>query len=365
VIAWLLGANLLYVTERSLTDGPGPFYTYWKSYWNILIVLISGIEDKEPLSLLGRVEVTAMLITGIVIVGMLTGEIVAILVKKAERAGKVALKPPRGKLAQHFVIIGTNSHLDAVIREIHAATRGQNYILVVAPEAEDLLVTDPIVYRRVFALGGDPVRIEVLEQAHLGDALRVVILAQGEPGQPAHLTDDRTLMRAIAVLGRRAGKPMVVEIMDPETLDEVGALEESGVEFILSRQYSEGLIAQAVLNPGITALFERLLTFAADTSEFYTVPAPPDLWGRTFSEACLRFLDSDAEAIIPVGIDRSPPNRPHSKLLLNPVVGRGGIEAADLVLREGDSLVLIAEDRPSFAAPSKEELWTGNILPRS
>ena len=50
---------------------------------------MSGIEDKEPISLLGRIEVTAMMVVGIVIVGMLTGEIVAILVKKAQRVGKV------------------------------------------------------------------------------------------------------------------------------------------------------------------------------------------------------------------------------------------------------------------------------------
>ena len=75
---------------------------------------LSGIEDKEPLSLLGRIEVTVMLIAGICIVGMLTGEIVAILVKKAQRVGKVAIMPPQGKLERHFVILGHNAHLDSV-----------------------------------------------------------------------------------------------------------------------------------------------------------------------------------------------------------------------------------------------------------
>ncbi|MDY0001028.1 MAG: hypothetical protein RBU30_07015 [Polyangia bacterium] len=190
-------------------------------------------------------------------------------------------------------------------------------------------------------------------------------MASEEKGQHPHLVDDLSLMRAIAVLGRGAGKPMVVELRDPRTLEEVGALEDAGVEFILSREYGEGLIAQAVLNPGVTGVFERLLTFAQDTSEFYSVPAPPDLWGKSFYSGRLKFLESDSEALILVGIDRSPPGKPHTKLLLNPVPGHSGVSEDDLILREGDGLLFIAEERPSFALTTKEELWSGSILPRS
>ena len=58
--------------------------------------------------------------------------------------------------------------LDNVIREIYIATHGLNYILVVSPDAEELRVTDPKVYSRVFALAGDPVRVEVLKGAQIG-----------------------------------------------------------------------------------------------------------------------------------------------------------------------------------------------------
>lgn len=364
-IAWVVGANMLHFTETSLADDPGPFTKYWDSYWNILIVLVSGIEDKEPLSLLGRIEMTAMMITGIVIVGMLTGEIVAILVRKAERAGKVAIKPPRGKLSGHFVILGTSSHVDAVIRELYTATAGKSYILVVAPDAENLPVTDPVIYRRVFGLSGDPVRLEVIEQAQIEAALRVVVLASDEPGQPPHLVDNRTLMEALAVMSRKAGKPLVAEIRDQQTLDEVHCLEDAGVEFILSRDYGEGLIAQAVLNPGVSEVFGRLMTFDVNTNELYTVPVPEELLGKTFRDAQLHFLDRDAEPVLPVGVDRSPPLIPHSQFMLNPVAGQCDIKEDDLTLRPGDSLIIMAYERPSFAHISKEQLWTGAILPRT
>ena len=57
--------------EVTLVGDEGPFAGYWRSYWNILIVLVSGIEDKEPLSLLGRMEVTLFLLAGLVIVVVL------------------------------------------------------------------------------------------------------------------------------------------------------------------------------------------------------------------------------------------------------------------------------------------------------
>ena len=138
-LGWLLavfvGGNLLHLTESSLDDASGPFDGYWRSYWSTLVVLVSGIEDKEPLSLLGRVEVAVLLIVGLVVVGMLTAEIVAALVRRGQRAGKVALKPPASALTGHIVILGRNRHVDAVVKQVQAALHGRHHILIVAPDA--------------------------------------------------------------------------------------------------------------------------------------------------------------------------------------------------------------------------------------
>ncbi len=364
-LAWFVGANLLYLTETAIVGRTGPFGAYWRSYWHILIVLISGIEDKEPLSLVGRIEVTVLLIIGICIVGMLTGEIVAILVRKSQRAGRVAIKPPQGKLAEHILILGRNRHLDNVVRQVHAATEGQHYILVVCPEAERLRISDPKVYRKVFALAGDPVELDVLEEACVSEAVRVVILASGAKDISDRLADDRTLMEMVAVICHKHQVPMVVELRDSQSETDALSMTDSGVEFMLSRKFGEGLISQAVLNPGVTEIYTSLMTFTTDSNEFYTLPLPKKWAGKHFTEIQLELLDYPDDDLVLVGIDRSPPNQPNSRFLINPLADECGCDEEDLILRQDDNLIVVAFERPSFAEVDEEDLWSGRVLTRS
>jgi len=323
-------------------------------------VLISGIEDKEPLSIAGRVEVTVLLIVGICVVGMLTGEIVSILVRKAQRAGKVAVMPPSARLEQHVLILGVNSFLDNIIRQVHAALGEQHYIVVVDPDAEELRVMEPAAYRKVFALAGDPLDERVLAQADVDQAARVIVLSPEDGNHSPQQRDNRALMKTIAVASRRPNRPVVVELQTEESLGFAAPLEEA--DFVVSRHYGEKLISQSVLNPGVTEIYYRLMTFTEQSNEFYTVPVLPRLVGKTFAEAQLHFLDKDDEDMVLVGIDRSPAGQPNTRFWLNPAA-----ELSDdqLLLGKKDNLVLIAYEQPSFVEVDPEDLWSGKILQRT
>jgi len=363
IVAWVVGANVIHLTEARLVGEQGPYAGYWRSYWHIVIVLISGIEDKEPVSLLGRVEVTVLLVAGICMVGMLTGEIVSILVRKVQRAGKVALKPPGDRMEQHIVVLGENDHLDQVLRQVTAALDGRHYLLVVCPEAEELRVTDSRVYRRVFALAGDPTEPRVLEEADIDAASRVIVLAADEDGAAPALTDNRSLMRTLAVVCRERKVPVVTELLTEESLRYAAQLE--GVDFVLDRHHGERFLVQAVHYPEAADIFDELLSFTTDSNELYTVVVPEELVGRTFEEAQLHYLDADEEPVVPIGIDRSPEDRPNTRFWLNPASRHGGLPPAERVLSAGDRLIFIAYERPSFCPVAREELWEGRVLLRS
>lgn len=375
-IAWIIGANIIYFTEAAFvaptTGRGGAFSNYWISYWHATIALVSGIEDKEPHSLLGRIEMTALLLTGICVVGMFTGEIVSILVKKAQRLGKLAIKPPRAHFERHILILGANAQLDNVIRQVSAAaSRHRPHVVVVTPEAEELRVTDTHLYRKVFAINGDPTDARVLEQANIGHASRVIVLSMGMGEASADQIDSYALMQALAVVARRRNKPvpLVVELQSEESLDFAAPL--SGVDLLVGRHYGEKLISQAVLNPGVTELYVELLTFTDESNELYVVDVPPLLVGMTFLEAQLHFLDYEDEDIVLLGIDRSPPNLPSTRFWLNPAAGSSEageastLSAKELQLDSDDRLVLIACERPAFANISQEDKWSGKILDRS
>ena len=361
-ITWVAGANVLYLTESRLATSDGAYTSYWQSYWHIIIVLFSGIEDKEPLSLVGRIEVTILLIIGICLVGVITGEIVAILVRRFQRAGKMTLKPPGSKLEHHIIILGHNKHFPNIVKQVHAAMGGNHYILVVSRNADALDRGDEEVYKKVMALKGNPLEAATLDAMDLDTASRVIVLSSSmRDGDNPTDVDNRCLLKVIAVYGRNEQLPMVAELQTEEAVEAASVLD--GVEFVVSRHFGERLASQAVLNPGVTAIYDSLMTFSGDSSEFYTVPVPFHLQGKTFAEAQSFFLFHDEEAIIPVGIDHSPENTPGSHVVLCPQECSENLEAC--VLKESDGLVVIAYEKPRFAEVQHDALWRGQELCRS
>ncbi len=361
IIAWIIGANLLYFSESKIIGvKDGPYSSYWQSYWHIIIVLVSGIEDKEPVSLLGRVEVTLLMLIGVCFVGILTGEIVSIIVKRLQRSGMVVLKPPNAKVKEHIVILGRNMLLNNIILQVNAATKGRHYILVVCKDVEKLKIGDPEVYKRVLALPCDPLRVADLKEACLDQAIRVIILSEDTEEGDLKSRDNHSLMRALATICYNRNVPMVVELLDDESFKYAVTLDT--VEFMVGRQYGEKLIAQAVLNPGVTEIYNSLMTFAGDSNEFYTIPTPAPLVGKTFRQAQLHFLDFDMEAIILIGVDRSPKEKPNTDFILAPGALESAGGAADSTLKEEDNLILLAFERPSIDKFDKEDLWTGKII---
>jgi len=356
IIAWLVGTNVLYATEYLLHDAaaPSPYASsYWLSYWNVIIMLISGMDTDSPMSLPGRIEVALLLIAGICVVGMFTGELVSILVRSAQRSGLVALKPPTLRLDQHIVIIGRNRQLESIISQIYNALGGHHYILVVAHDAGDLRAPPGEMSRRVFALAGDPTRADVLDAANIDQALRVVVLAAEHGSASPRERDNKALMRALAVAARSRSVPLVVELSDEESLTYAGVL--CSAECLITQHLGERLISQAVVTPGVTKVYDELMTLA-DSNELFTVPVPAELVGQTFQQAQELFLDHEGEDLVLVGLDGMA--QPFEDFELGPE------QLAARTLEAGDRLIVMAYERPSFARVSNEDLWTGRILVR-
>jgi voltage-gated potassium channel len=356
----IVGANALWFTEAVLLEQKGPYGNYWQSYWHILIVLVSGIEDKEPLSLPGRMLVTVLLIAGICIVGMITAEIVSALVNRMNRSGRVAIKPSRTQLERHIVIIGHSRHLHNIIAQLMAALKGRHYILIVNRRADEIRTDGSELYKKVMALPGDILKPAILEQANLDKALRVIILSSGRVSDRPADRDNHTLMKTLTTYYSNRSIPIVAEIRDLKSWKYTQALEE--VEFMAAFDFGVRLISQAVLNPGVTQIFYELMTFTGDSNEFYTLPVPDELIGKTFKQAQLHFLNMDKVDITLMGIDRSTERRPNTVFFINPARIKNGLSQSGLVLRRHDKLVVIAYTRPFFSKSEKEDLWQGRIL---
>ena len=83
-------------------------------------------------------------------------------------------------------------------------------------------------------------------------------------------------------------------------------------EVVCAAEFSERLLSQVIMNPGITRVFDELLTFERG-NEVYLMPLPQETVGMTFRELHRRLLQS---RVILVGVESGEPGK--RKISLNP-----------------------------------------------
>jgi hypothetical protein len=144
---------------------------------------------------------------------------------------------------------------------------------------------------------------------------------------------------AIKSLCKQEGSSManiMVEGVDPKNLEHLGRAGAS--EIVSAEDFSLKLLAQSALHPGLSVVYERLLTISSETNEVYLEPAPPALQGKSFVEAS-RMLDETRRSDNPVlalGVICD------GKIIINP-------RNDDFdVFRDGDHLVMIAWEQPEL-----------------
>ncbi|MCK9522120.1 MAG: ion transporter [Proteobacteria bacterium] len=353
------GAWLLYWTEcaNSAVCQDAPVFDHFgdlgNAYWSTLIMLISGIEDKEPLSIVGRIEAVVILLIGMILIGQLTAQIVSTVLVRFERVGRIRMLPPSTRVFKdHILILGANEHLDNIIRQVWTAFAGRRYIVVVDPNAPNLNITDPKVYALVFALEGHPSDPLVLERAGISRAHRAIVLSDPTIEEPEQ-QDSRSLM--IAVTAQLAGgfdatvdgsqePPFYTSVQMNQVPGHVAKHVLSRTNFICGTHIAEQLIGQFVLNPQASDIYHHLTQITDETNEIYLTDVPQDLVGKSFQEAQLAFLHCDANDITLIGVVRTDEvdGALQPSILLGADANGTNDDTAPRPLRREDQLLVIA-----------------------
>jgi Trk K+ transport system NAD-binding subunit len=302
----------------------------------------------------GKFSAVGLLIAGMIIGAIFTGEVVAILVRSEERRGRIALKPPGLRLEDHVVVLGRNEHLEGLLSQLYKAYGQNHYLLVVCEDAETIPSPCPDSKDRLFALEGNPSRSNILEAANIENARRVVILSSGNANSTAREKDNMALMHALATIGKNKNVPMVVELQESESL--VYAKTLGNTDCIVSRFFGEKLMSQAILHPGITEIYDELMTVDRKHNELYRVSTPPHLVGKTFRQAQAFFLDYDEAAILLIGVESANARAYHGFRLGIPDE-TGSVPIANHILSPDDRLLICALERPSFDTLQPEKAW--------
>jgi voltage-gated potassium channel len=334
---WVSGAVAMHLLEFRANQF---FSSVLESFWSIATYLLSGFEDRGPMTGAGRTAAVLVMIGGVSVVAYLTGELAAFLTAKRMQRRHVLTEG-------EYLIINWSTKGDRLVKELNAYHKDAG-----KPVPEVMVIHDSSLnpeayhqqedYKRVTFVAGDAFDKGFLRSVRAHRAAKVIVLAD-ETNPDADGTNALVTLGIRALANEEGTRPyMIVEAANHR---KSGHIRDAGAdEVICFTDYQMGLLAQTSLNPRMSEVYLDLLTVGhtgAEDCEIYMVDdMKPDSWkrffeGKTFSETARMFLDENPPAIL-IGVKRK------DGIILNPLPG--DFKAWE----EGDVPIFVAYGRPGI-----------------
>lgn len=340
-----------------LVVGTGQFDGLGEATWWAFLRLTDPGYLGDDKGTYVRVVSTALTVAGYV---LFLGALIAIMTQwlnAALRRLENGLTPIAER--DHIVVLGWTTRTATIVRELLLSTdraqhllrlRGRRSLSVVvqAEEIDAALHQDlrervgEAAYRagRLVLRSGTPLRPEHLRRVAARQAAALILPAPPRD-TPTVQPDTETIKTLLSLASLRetehAGPlPLVVaELLDHRQAIVARRAYPGPLEVVNSQATVASLMCQTIRHPGLSHVIAGLLAYG-DDSEIYVRDAPT-LVGQRFGDLAEAF-----PAALLLGVVRTEPDGPRS--LLNP--------SDDLRLREGDRLVLVAEDQASTTPPA-------------
>ncbi|MBX3194346.1 MAG: NAD-binding protein [Microbacteriaceae bacterium] len=342
LIAWVL---LKVFPDQVNTAGETPWDILWGGLMRTLDPGTMGGDEGWMF----RFLMLVITIGGLIIVASLIGIISGAFDAKVED-----LRKGRSRVLEHdhTLILGWSEKVFPIIHELCLAneSRGKSAIVILADrdkvQMEDDIKSEVGAHMkatggktRVIVRSGDPMNLTELEVANPNAARSIIVLAPEDDDDP----DSVVIKTTLAVTNnprRKQGEYHIVgELQEESNIEAATLVGKDEAHWVLGNDLISRIMVQTCRQSGLSVVYAELLDF--DGAEIY-FSRQPSLDGKTFYEAQLAFEDSMVMGLVS---DDVP--------VLNP--------PADQVLKEGDSLILIAEDddtirlgaAPGTADPAK------------
>jgi len=310
-VVWVVGTNVIYFTEQTLTSkesqASSPYYgrdNYLDAYWWVILTITSGGMDDaaKPESVAAKLEAVVIVIIGICLVTVFTGNVVAILWDKLARRDLMRIKPRIAHVGQysgHFILCNASAKFEPVLRQLAGRADPDTKIVLIDPAAYKYRTERRPLFRSTFAVTGNPDSLRILKQADVATAAAMIVLTPETPGLSIEERDHQALITALAAqpIGRQVNPDLriVLEVNLQTTLDFVEIFNSLDhyplqIEAVCAEDFQERLLSQACLTHGLSHFFDLLLT----------VPPRPvrrSLVGHFFDVVCMRNVEEEETGV--------------------------------------------------------------------
>ena len=250
----------------------------------------------------------------------------------------------------HTLLLGFGDKALSVIEELaeaNASLRDACIVVLTTQEKDDVIATllerfgSPRVQTtRIVVRNGSPSSPSDLKKVAAQAARSIIVFAEDGNDTGGDVRVVKALLALLRGLDHPPAGHVVVELTDADHRDVIAAVGGDQVEAVLARNFLARLMVQTSRQTGLAQVYADLLGFRGD--EFYLLPVPPMLVGRTFR---------DAWSALPTGVvtgwrphdPEDPRARPNRKVVLAP--------PDSTVLGLGDQLLILLPDDSADLTP--------------
>ncbi len=291
-----VAAILSYLMEREAPQTQ--VKSFGEALWmSVVTFTTTGYGDKVPVTIAGRLTMAALMFSGIILAGILTGQIAGVLVQRSlqKLRGFVDMENRKG----HFVICGWKKDMEKVIEQILIRNKdltGED-IVVIAHLSDDLRMSlkQNEMFKAIDIINGDYFNEAVLKRANVKHAAKILILADDNKSVSTTEIDSRTVMTAMTIENIAKDTYVVAELIDRKFEPYLRMAKVD--EIILSREYGRSLIANACLSAGVAHVVYDLLDVHSG-SMVTTKEIPQTFVGHKFSELSTHFRSKHNSILI-------------------------------------------------------------------
>ncbi|KAL5567346.1 hypothetical protein UlMin_030510 [Ulmus minor] len=237
----------------------------------------------------------------------------------------------------HILILGWSDKLGSLLKQLAIANKsiGGGVVVVLAERDKEEMELDiaklefDFMGTSVICRSGSPLILADLKKVSVSKARAIIVLASDEN---ADQSDARALRVVLSLTGVKEGLRghVVVELSDLDNEPLVKLVGGELIETVVAHDVIGRLMIQCALQPGLAQIWEDILGF--ENAEFY-IKRWPQLDGLRFQDVLISFPDA-----VPCGVKVASEG---GKINLNP--------DDNYVLKEGDEVLVIAEDDDTYA----------------